>query len=62
MKIGTNIITNIIEKHPIVYLWVYKNNIRAISLYERLGFKVIEETKTRYYMKYKEKFINLNIV
>jgi ribosomal protein S18 acetylase RimI-like enzyme len=50
--IGTGIIASILNKDKIVYLWVYKANTNAIKLYERLGFKVIEETDTRYYMKY----------
>lgn len=50
--IGTNIINNIISSYPIVYLWVYKLNEKAISLYKRLGFLIIEETESRYYMKY----------
>ena len=51
--IGTNIIKNILKQNNIVYLWVYKKNIKAIKLYKRLGFNIIEETDTRYYMKYK---------
>ena len=31
-------------------IWVYKENIKAISLYKKLGFEVVEETQTRYYM------------
>lgn len=50
--IGTDIIKKVILKNNIVYLWVYKLNIKAISLYIKLGFKIIEETETRYYMKY----------
>ena len=50
--IGTDIIKNILNKNDVVYLWVYKLNGKAISLYKRLGFKIIEETETRYYMKY----------
>lgn len=50
--IGTSIIKNIINTNNIVYLWVYKDNTKAISLYKKLNFKVIEETDTRYYMKY----------
>lgn len=50
--IGTNIIKNILSNNDIVYLWVYKDNIKAINLYKRLGFKVINETDTRDYMKY----------
>ena len=51
--IGTDIIKNILNKNNIVYLWVYKKNIKAISLYKKMGFNIIEETDTRYYMKYK---------
>ena len=51
--IGTDIIKNILNKNDVVYLWVYKLNGKAISLYKRLGFKIIEETETRYYMEYK---------
>ncbi len=49
--IGTDIITNIIKENNIIYLWVYKKNKKAIKLYKRLGFNVIDETETRYYMK-----------
>lgn len=47
--IGTELINSI--KDPKVYLWVYKNNTKAISLYKHLGFEIIEETETRYKMK-----------
>lgn len=50
--IGTDIIKNILQNNSIVYLWVYKENARAVSLYKKLGFNVIEETDVRYYMKY----------
>ena len=50
--IGTNIIKNVISNNNIVYLWVYKNNIKAVELYKRLGFTIIDETETRYYMKH----------
>lgn len=50
--IGTDIIKEIISKNGNIYLWVYKLNEKAISLYKRLGFKIKEETETRYYMKY----------
>lgn len=49
--IGTDIIKNIIRENDIVYLWVYKKNKQAISLYKKLGFNVIDETESRYYMK-----------
>ena len=50
--IGTNIIKNILNNNDIIYLWVYKENIGAIKLYKKLGFKTIDETDSRYYMKY----------
>ena len=50
--IGTEIIKDILNNNDIVYLWVYKENKKAISLYKKLGFNVIEETESRYYMKY----------
>lgn len=50
--IGTDIIKKIISRNDIIYLWVYKLNIRAVSLYKKLGFKITEETETRYFMKY----------
>lgn len=54
LGIGTSIITSIINNNDIVYLWVYKKNCKAIDLYKRLGFKVIKETESRYYMKYEK--------
>ena len=51
--IGSSLIKDVLYNNDIVYLWVYKANEKAISLYKRLGFNVIEETETRYYMKYK---------
>lgn len=50
--IGTKILRNILSNNSIVYLWVYKNNIKAIKLYEKFGFNIIENTETRYFMKY----------
>ena len=50
--IGKDIIRNVLKGSDVVYLWVYKENERAISLYKDLGFKVIDETEERFYMKY----------
>ena len=50
--IGTKIIMDILNNNDVVYLWVYKENEKAISLYKKLGFNVIEETESRYCMKY----------
>lgn len=50
--IGSKIINKIIEtNYEPIYLWVYKSNERAINLYKRFGFKVEEETETRFFMK-----------
>ena len=50
--IGTSIIKEVILQNKLIYLWVYKKNNKAISLYKKLGFQVIEETDSRYYMRY----------
>lgn len=50
--IGTDIINKTKKDNNIIYLWVYKMNKKAIALYKRLGFNIVEETETRYYMKY----------
>ena len=50
--IGTKIIKNILNNNDIVYLCVYKENKKAISLYKKLEFYAIKETESRYYMKY----------
>ena len=53
--IGTDLINNVISNNNIVYLWVYKLNIKAIRLYKRLEFKIIKETENRYYMQFNKK-------
>lgn len=53
--IGTDLINNVISNNNIVYLWVYKLNVKAIKLYKRLGFKIIKETENRYYMQFNKK-------
>ena len=50
--IGTDIIRKIIENNKNIYLWVYKENSKAVLLYKRLGFIIVDETDSRYYMKY----------
>lgn len=49
--LGTDIIKKIISQNKVVYLWVYKENKIALSLYKRLGFFVVEETESRIKMK-----------
>lgn len=50
--IGTDIIRKMLENNRNIYLWVYKENKKSISLYNRLGFIIVDETDSRYYMKY----------
>lgn len=50
--IGTKIIKDILAGNEIVYLWVYKENRKAINLYKKLKFHIAKETETRYFMKY----------
>lgn len=56
--IATDIIKSLIQKNKIVYLWAYKLNEPAVSLYRKLGFQIIEENENRYFMKVIKK-INL---
>ena len=52
--IGTSIIKDVVSKsNSNVCLWVYKDNIKAVNLYNRIGFNIKEETDSRYYMEYK---------
>ena len=50
--LGSEILKYILDKNKIVYLWVYKSNKRAISLYLKVGFRIVDETETRFYMKH----------
>ena len=54
--IGSSILKEIIEasivKNQVIKLGVFKMNQRAMKLYRRLGFKVVEESETHYMMKY----------
>lgn len=52
--IGTSIIKDVVSKsNSNVYLWVYKDNIKAFNLYNKIDFNIKEETDSRYYMEYK---------
>lgn len=51
LGIGSSLIREIIDKHDVVYLWVYKKNKQAIRLYKRFGFDMCLDTDTRYLMK-----------
>ncbi len=48
--IGTNLIKDVLNRYKKVYLWVYKDNVKAVNLYRRLGFIVKEDTESRYLM------------
>lgn len=50
--IGTDSLKQLLKKYSTLYLWVYKLNYRAFSLYQKLGFRIVEETESRYYMRY----------
>lgn len=54
LGIGSNIIKSEIIKHNKVYLWVYKENSKAVDLYKRLGFDVYEDKGERFLMLYKK--------
>lgn len=56
LGIGGKIIGNLLNKvcyeQKKVYLWVYKLNEKAIQFYKNKGFKIIDETLTRYKMSF----------
>ncbi|WP_425447345.1 GNAT family N-acetyltransferase [Dethiothermospora halolimnae] len=59
--IGRDIINNIIDealaKSKTITIGCFINNIRGKSLYERLGFEVVNKTSTHYEMKYSNECI-----
>ena len=53
--IGSSIIKNyVLDNDYNIYLWVYKDNIKAFNLYKKSGFKIKEETDSRYYMEFQK--------
>lgn len=52
--LGKHIIKNLMNEHNIIYLCVYKDNRIAYNLYYKLGFEIIDQTESRYYMQYKK--------
>ncbi len=51
--IGSSVIKNyVLNFNENIYLYVYKDNISAFNLYKKLGFKIKEETDSRYYMEF----------
>lgn len=57
--IGSSLIKDILEKANLlkknVTLQVLKVNKRAKSLYERLGFEILDENESHYFMEYEAK-------
>lgn len=52
--IGTRVLRSCQEHSPYLFLYVFKENDRAIALYRRMGFHITKETgKTRYVMEWK---------
>lgn len=56
--IGTNIINNLKKEMPELYIWVYKNNKKAINLFKRLGFIPITNGRTMIF-KYDNVYTNI---
>ena len=52
LGIGSSILKDKTMQFSPLYLWVYKDNQKAISLYKRIGFLVKEETAIRYFMEF----------
>lgn len=51
--LGKYILKDIISnRDKNIYLWVYKDNVKAIKLYNELGFNIKDETDSRYYMEH----------
>ena len=48
-EIGTSIINKLKREYENLYLWVYKNNTKAIRLFERLGFVLVVSGRTQIY-------------
>ena len=50
--IGSKVLSELIQTDKTIYLYVFVKNIKAIGLYERFGFKIVEHVnKTRYIME-----------
>ena len=44
--IGTRVIKGLIKEYRTIYIWVYKNNLDAIRLFEKLGFMIVSNGRT----------------
>ena len=65
--IGTEIIKKLLKEYNSLYVWVYKNNEKAIKLFKRLGFMLINSGRTlilKYdgvYNNIKDKLLDIKI-
>lgn len=57
--IGTYIINKILNEYDDVFIYVFKKNINAIRLYERMGFRKTKDIKTRIIMEYHKRKMDL---
>ena len=54
MGIGTQVLRHCQTLCPRLLLYVFRENVRAVSLYQRMGFCITKKTgKTRYIMEWK---------
>ncbi len=44
--LGTNILDKLKKEYPILYVWVYKNNTKAIEFFQKRGFISIKNGRT----------------
>lgn len=44
--IGTKVLKDLIKEYKTLYIWVYKNNVGAIRLFQRLGFILASSGRT----------------
>lgn len=56
--IGSDIINNLAKKYDSLYIWVYKNNERAINLFKRLGFRLYTNGRSLI-MRYDKVYVNV---
>ena len=50
--IGSKVLSELIQTENTIYLYVFVKNVKAIKLYKRFGFKIVEYVnKTRYIME-----------
>lgn len=45
-KVGNSIVESLKQQYTLLYVWVYKNNFRAINFFKKLGFIIQSEGRT----------------